>query len=44
MMIDFFKKYWLFIMINVVVLLLAILFFIIVTGSPREGGVLYQFN
>ena len=41
-MIDFFRKYWLFIIINVVVLSIAILFFMFVLRGPREGGILYQ--
>jgi hypothetical protein len=41
-MIGFLKKYWLFIMINVAILLVAALFFMIVINSPQEGKIIYQ--
>jgi hypothetical protein len=43
-MINFFKKYWLFIIINAVILLIVILAFMLFRNSPREGGVIYQIN
>jgi len=43
-MINFFKKYWLFITINVAVLLILVFLFMIVRRFPQEGGVIYQFN